>query len=85
MSQVVCVFCLSPESRVLDSRWSERYQGMRRRRMCPECEQRWSTVEVDRDQLAQLQDLVASLTLKVHALNRRLADCEDTPPTPDSD
>lgn len=53
--------------------------------MCPECEQRWSTVEVDRDQLAQLQDLVASLTLKVHALNRRLADCEDTPPTPDSD
>jgi transcriptional regulator NrdR family protein len=85
LSQVVCVFCLAPESRVLDSRWSERFQGMRRRRVCPECQRRWSTVEVDRDQLTQLQELVATLTLKVHVLNRRLSDYEDTPPTPDPD
>ena len=80
---MVCIYCLAPESRVLDSRWSERYQGMRRRRMCPFCENRWTTVEIDTDQLEALQEMVHTLTVKVN----RLTDggCADTQPRPDPD
>jgi transcriptional regulator NrdR family protein len=80
---VVCIFCLAPESRVLDSRWSERFQGMRRRRVCPFCENRWTTIEIDTDQLEALQELVHTLSIKVARLTER--GYGDTPPTPDPD
>lgn len=40
-----CPFCKNPETRVIDSRVSEDGTSIRRRRQCPACERRFSTVE----------------------------------------
>lgn len=40
-----CPFCLHPDSRVIDSREVEDGQTTRRRRSCPECSRRFTTVE----------------------------------------
>ena len=40
-----CPFCRHPDSRVVDSRSSEDGTAIRRRRSCPECNRRFSTVE----------------------------------------
>ncbi|NLT31330.1 MAG: transcriptional repressor NrdR [Propionibacterium sp.] len=40
-----CPYCQHTDSRVLDSRTSEDGASIRRRRQCPECEQRFTTTE----------------------------------------
>jgi len=40
-----CPFCRHPDSRVVDSRETDEGQAIRRRRSCPECGRRFSTVE----------------------------------------
>lgn len=40
-----CPFCRSTDTRVLDSRVAEDGSSVRRRRTCPACERRFSTVE----------------------------------------
>ena len=40
-----CPFCRYTDSRVLDSRVSDDGLSIRRRRQCPECERRFTTVE----------------------------------------
>ena len=40
-----CPYCKHPDSRVIDSRVSEDGSTIRRRRQCPICERRFSTVE----------------------------------------
>ncbi|MBV9447316.1 MAG: transcriptional repressor NrdR [Streptosporangiaceae bacterium] len=40
-----CPFCRHLDSRVIDSRSSEDGTAIRRRRLCPECNQRFTTVE----------------------------------------
>lgn len=40
-----CPFCRYPDSRVIDSREVEDGQTIRRRRSCPECSRRFTTVE----------------------------------------
>lgn len=40
-----CPFCRHPDSRVIDSREVEDGQAIRRRRSCPECQRRFTTVE----------------------------------------
>lgn len=40
-----CPFCRHPDSRVVDSREAEEGQAIRRRRSCPECGRRFSTIE----------------------------------------
>lgn len=40
-----CPFCRHPDSRVIDSRSGEDGTAIRRRRLCPECNQRFTTVE----------------------------------------
>lgn len=40
-----CPFCRRPDSRVIDSRSSEDGAAIRRRRLCPGCNQRFTTVE----------------------------------------
>jgi transcriptional repressor NrdR len=40
-----CPFCRHPDSRVIDSREVEDGQAIRRRRSCPECGRRFTTVE----------------------------------------
>ena len=41
-----CPFCRSTDTRVLDSRVAEDGSSVRRRRTCPTCERRFSTVEL---------------------------------------
>lgn len=45
MIQVWCPFCRHPDSRVIDSRTSDDGTAIRRRRSCPECGRRFSTLE----------------------------------------
>lgn len=40
-----CPFCRHPDSRVVDSREADEGQAIRRRRACPECGKRFTTVE----------------------------------------
>lgn len=40
-----CPFCRHPDSRVVDSRTADDGSSIRRRRQCPECSRRFSTVE----------------------------------------
>ncbi|SIR86413.1 transcriptional regulator NrdR [Williamsia sterculiae] len=40
-----CPFCKNPDTRVVDSRVAEDGQLIRRRRSCPECGRRFTTVE----------------------------------------
>ena len=40
-----CPFCRFPDSRVIDSREVDDGQTIRRRRSCPECQRRFTTVE----------------------------------------
>ena len=40
-----CPFCRHPESRVIDSRASDDSQAIRRRRECPQCSRRFTTIE----------------------------------------
>jgi transcriptional repressor NrdR len=40
-----CPFCRHPDSRVVDSREADEGQAIRRRRSCPECGKRFTTVE----------------------------------------
>lgn len=40
-----CPFCRYPDSRVVDSREADEGQAIRRRRSCPECGRRFTTVE----------------------------------------
>ena len=40
-----CPFCRPPDSRVVDSRETDEGQAIRRRRSCPECGRRFTTVE----------------------------------------
>lgn len=40
-----CPYCRHPDSRVVDSREAEEGAAIRRRRACPECGRRFSTVE----------------------------------------
>src|SRR4249920_4110284 len=42
---VHCPFCRNPDSRVVDSRETDEGQAIRRRRSCPECGRRFTTVE----------------------------------------
>jgi len=43
-----CPFCRHPDSRVIDSRTADDGLSIRRRRQCPECGRRFSTVETAR-------------------------------------
>ena len=40
-----CPYCRHPDSRVVDSREQDEGQAIRRRRSCPECGRRFTTVE----------------------------------------
>ena len=40
-----CPFCRHPDSRVVDSRTAEDGSSIRRRRQCPQCSRRFTTME----------------------------------------
>lgn len=45
VSSVRCPYCRHPDSRVIDSREQDEGQVIRRRRSCPECSRRFTTIE----------------------------------------
>jgi transcriptional repressor NrdR len=45
VDRMYCPFCRHPDSRVVDSRTTEDGTAIRRRRSCPECGRRFTTVE----------------------------------------
>jgi transcriptional repressor NrdR len=45
VAQMRCPYCRFPDSRVLDSREQDEGQSIRRRRSCPECGRRFTTME----------------------------------------
>jgi transcriptional repressor NrdR len=45
VERMYCPFCRHPDSRVVDSRTTEDGTAIRRRRSCPECGRRFTTVE----------------------------------------
>ena len=51
---MVCPFCIEGKTIVIDSRWDERHKTIRRRRHCLACSYRWTTLEVDLDQINNL-------------------------------
>lgn len=58
-----CPYCRHCDSRVLDSRTVEEGQAIRRRRQCPECERRFTTIE-------QMQLVVVKRSGVVEPFNR---------------
>ena len=40
-----CIYCGNDESKVIDSRWSNETNSIRRRRECLACKKRWTTYE----------------------------------------
>lgn len=45
IGSVYCPFCRNPDSRVVDSRLQDDGSAIRRRRQCPECGRRFTTLE----------------------------------------
>jgi transcriptional repressor NrdR len=58
-----CPYCRHPDSKVLDSRVGEDGTSIRRRRQCPSCERRFTTVE-------QMQLVVVKRSGVVESFNR---------------
>lgn len=58
-----CPYCRHTDSRVLDSRSTDEGASIRRRRQCPECERRFTTIE-------QMQLVVVKKSGVVEAFNR---------------
>ena len=50
-----CTYCMvHGSSKVIDSRWDPNFEGIRRRRECVRCKFRWTTLELDLDQVGNL-------------------------------
>lgn len=81
-----CPFCGDPESKVVDSRRSEDYQSIRRRRECLRCQRRFTTYEmveslpiivVKRDGSRQNFDRNKILNSMLRAFDKRKVDISD--------
>ncbi|MGC5626821.1 transcriptional regulator NrdR [Georgenia sp. Z1344] len=53
-----CPFCRFPDSRVIDSRTSDDGTSIRRRRLCPDCNRRFSTLETSSLQVVKRSGVV---------------------------
>ncbi|MGO1582749.1 MAG: transcriptional regulator NrdR [Actinomycetaceae bacterium] len=53
-----CPFCRFPDSRVIDSRTSDDGTSIRRRRQCPDCQRRFSTLETSSLQVVKRSGVV---------------------------
>ena len=51
-----CPFCVHGKTLVIDSSWEDTHQTIRRRRICLACSYRWSTLEIDYDQVEFLDE-----------------------------
>ena len=53
---MLCPFCAKEKTIVVDSIWDVDHKTIRRRRHCLACSYRWTTLEVDEDQINNLMD-----------------------------
>jgi transcriptional regulator NrdR family protein len=49
-----CPFCVDGKTYVLDSQWDDRHKTIRRERICLSCHYKWTTLEIDLDQINAL-------------------------------
>ena len=61
-----CPYCIHGKTMVIDSSWDDRHQTIRRRRRCLPCGYRWSTLEIDQDQVEYLEKTCSSKVDKHH-------------------
>lgn len=78
-----CPFCRHPDSRVIDSRTSDDGLSIRRRRQCPECGRRFSTMETSSLNVIKRSGVVESFSKDKVVAGVRKA-CQGRPVT-DSD
>jgi transcriptional repressor NrdR len=77
-----CPFCRHPDSRVIDSRTSDDGLSIRRRRQCPECGRRFSTVETASLTVLKRSGVAESFSREKVAAGVRKA-CQGRPVTED--
>ncbi|WP_029150819.1 transcriptional regulator NrdR [Microbacterium indicum] len=77
-----CPFCRHPDSRVIDSRTSDDGLSIRRRRQCPECGGRFSTVETSSLTVVKRSGAVESFSRDKVVTGVRKA-CQGRPVTDD--
>ena len=58
---MLCPVCTLGITTVIDSRFNETYQTIKRRRLCTNCAHRWSTLELDLEQVEALHALKGTL------------------------
>ena len=51
-----CPFCVHGKTMVIDSSWEELHKTIERRRLCLSCSYKWTTLEIDKDQVDFLDD-----------------------------
>ena len=78
-----CPFCRHPDSRVIDSRTSDDGLSIRRRRQCPDCGRRFSTIETASLNVIKRSGVVEPFSREKVILGVRKA-CQGRPVT-DSD
>ena len=52
-----CPYCVVGKTLVIDSSWDELHQTIKRERHCLSCSYRWTTLEIDFDQVEFLSSL----------------------------
>jgi len=50
-----CPYCEQSQTQVIEALWDDHYKTVRRYRVCPKCNYKWSTVEIDHDQARNLE------------------------------
>jgi|TARA_Y100000310_G_C20665265_1_gene807136 transcriptional regulator NrdR family protein len=51
-----CPFCVQGKTMVLDSSWEDTHKTIKRQRLCLACSYRWTTLEIDLDQVEFLDE-----------------------------
>ena len=59
-----CAFCAAKLTLVITATWDEHHKTIRRFRLCPSCDYRWSTLEIDFDQVLYLESVSAKSQLQ---------------------
>lgn len=77
-----CPFCRHPDSRVVDSRTADDGAAIRRRRSCPECGRRFSTVETASLSVLKRSGVTEPFSREKVAIGVRKA-CQGRPVTDD--
>ena len=65
-----CPFCVHGKTMVLDSSWEKSHQPIKRTRLCLACSYRWTTLEIDKDQVEFLDETLQRSNHQFHSKKR---------------